>query len=100
VSVTYNSRAFLNKDRGSAIIACNISWWNKPKGLLETVVSISDCLNTIRIHPTKRPDGTLRIDDYIDKLETVVTELTEYINFIKCNKKKINKIYRKVGTNE
>lgn len=81
----YNKRTWLNKSdspsTGNVVAFDGITTWKGEK-LRNTFLSVSDCYNTIRLHPTDDEN----IDDFINKLEVLKNDITEFIEYLEKNK--------------
>lgn len=83
----YNKRTWLNKIDSSFtgnVVAFDgkITWKGEP--IRNTFLSISDCNNSIRLHPEDD-----HLSDFIDKMELLHSEIGKFIDYLKTQK--INK---------
>jgi hypothetical protein len=80
----YNKRTWLNKENSPStgnIVAYDGETTWKGESIRSTVLSISDCYNSVRLH--KNEDDT--INDFIDKMELLKTEIDEFIKYLRMN---------------
>ena len=81
----YNKRAWLNKDNsastGNVVAFDGVVAWRDEK-IRSTFLSISDCNVSARLH--KSDDDT--VDDFIDKMELLKSEIELFISYLKENK--------------
>ncbi len=81
----YNKRTWLNKSdspsTGNVVAFDGLTTWKGEK-IRNTFLSVSDCYSTIRLHPTDDEN----IDDFINKLEVLKNDITEFIEYLEKNK--------------
>ena len=81
----YNKRTWLNKESspstGNVVAFDGLNTWKGEK-IRNTFLSVSDCYSTIRLHPTEDEN----MDDFINKLEVLKNDITEFIEYLEKNK--------------
>ena len=64
-------------------------------GCPDCQMKISDCTFTATIHIVPNDDDSVHIDDYIEKLSMIKTEVENYIDFLTNNKQALQALYNK-----
>jgi hypothetical protein len=81
----YNKRIWLNKEASSAtgnMVAFDGEVYWKEERIRSTFLSISDCNNSIRLHPM---DGDT-IEDFVNKMKLLKNEIDAFINYLETKR--------------
>lgn len=83
----YNKRTWLNKEdspsTGNIVAFDGVVTWHNEK-IRSVFLSVSDCSVSARLHKTD--DDT--INDFIDKMKLLESEVSEFIKHLEMNKEK------------
>ncbi len=81
----YNKRTWLNKGNspstGNVVAFDGTTTWKGEK-IRNTFLSISDCNNSIRLHPTEDDS----IDVFTEKIQMLHSEIGQFVEYLKSQK--------------